>query len=82
MARTTWATRPSQAPRSKLGPMSNTHRGGSAPARTRAEKKELARRRREERRRREQRARFIRTFLTLAVISFTVWLIVVLATRG
>lgn len=62
--------------------MSNTHRGGPAPARTRAEKKALARQRREEQRRREQRARFIRTFVTLAVISFAVWLIVALATRG
>lgn len=62
--------------------MSTKHRGGPAPARTRAEKKALARKRREEREKREQRARFIRTFVTLAAVSFVVWLIVVLATRG
>lgn len=48
-------------------------RGGSRPTRTkaekRAEKKALARRRREERRRRELRARFLRTYLVLVLVS-------------
>ncbi len=45
---------------------------GSRPrtkAERRAEKKALARRRREERRRRELRARFLRTYLVLVLIS-------------
>lgn len=43
--------------------------GGSAKARRRAEKKDLSRAKREEERRREQRARFIRTFVTLVFLS-------------
>ncbi len=62
--------------------MAKKQRGGPAPARTRAEKKELSRRRREELHRREKRTRFIRTFATLVVISGILWLIVILATRG
>jgi cell division septal protein FtsQ len=46
---------------------------GPRPARTkaerRAEKKALARKRREERRRRELRARFLRTYLVLVLVS-------------
>lgn len=46
---------------------------GSRPARTkaerRAEKKVIARARREERRRRELRARFLRTYLVLVLVS-------------
>lgn len=38
-------------------------------ARTRAEKKALARKRREEQRRREIRARFLRTYLLLVLVS-------------
>lgn len=61
--------------------MAKKHRGGPAPTRTRADKKELARQRREEIRKRERRAQFIRTFSTLAVISGLVWLAVFWFTR-
>lgn len=53
----------------------------SPKARKRADKKELSRRRREELRRRQQRARFIRTFGTLVVISTVIALGVALLMR-
>lgn len=61
--------------------MAKKRHAGPAPARTRAEKKELARQRQRERERREQRARFIRTFTTLVVISGLVSLVVFLILR-
>lgn len=53
-----------------------------SPARTRAEKKELARGRREQERKRQTRARFIRLYATIVVISGVVVLAVFLIRRG
>jgi hypothetical protein len=59
----------------------STHQKRS-PARTRAEKKELARQRRERERKRQTRARFIRMYVTLVVISGVLVLAVFLIRRG
>lgn len=57
------------------------HAGGPAPARTRAEKKELARLHREAAQRRARRARFIRTYITVAVLSMVAVAVVFLVTH-
>jgi len=59
-----------------------TSQGGSAKAQRRAHKKELARAKREQERRREQRARFIRTYITLVFISGLLVLAFVWFTRS
>lgn len=62
-------------------PASGKH-SKQSPARTRAEKKELARQRREEERKRETRARFIRTFTRLVFISGAIAVVVLFIRRG
>ena len=62
-------------------PASGKH-SKQSPARTRAEKKELARQRREEERKRETRARFIRTFTRLVFISGAIAVVVLFLRRG